>query len=279
MSKKQNQKDKEFLRSVKEQLYMETFETDVPDYSHEKVETLVKMLELEEGSDEQELAEAQKAFEERFRKKTEVKKRDKGHIYRKKALQTVAAMLAVVMLADITSEAVMDESVFHVFSWWKNQMSIVPGESTQVELKDFQEDETQIFTQIEEFAKVFGDDFLVCTWLPDGVELKEILSTQVGSSYSYMWEYGNKQKNNIINIRMYKKKGKDIAGLTGTQIENGEKLEFTNGLCAEICIANDGEYVAAFEYNEWWYLIHTSTDKEVIKSLIGGMKKYEKEFN
>ena len=277
MSKKQNQKDEEFLRSVREQLYIETFEKDVPDYSHEKVETLVKMLELEEGSDEQELEEAQKAFEERFRKNTEEnnrKNKKKNHTYRKRILRTAAAMLVIVMLADITSEAVMDESVFHMLTRWTNQITIRPGEGSAEELEDFKENETRIFTSVEEFAEEFGDDFLVCGWLPEGVELKDILCSEVENVYSYAWEYSNLEKNVCFNVRMYKKNEKDMAGLTGTKIEAGEPIEFENGINATICINHD-VYLVAFEFDGWWYLVSVESNENIVKSLIGGMVEYE----
>ena len=278
MSKKQNQKDEEFLRSVREQLYIETFEKDVPDYSHEKVETLVKMLELEEGSDEQELEEAQKAFEERFRKNTEEKNRKnkkQNPTYRTRILRTAAAMLVIVMLADITSEAVMDKSIFHMISWWENQMSIVPGESSEPEMKDFQESETRVFTTVEEFAEEFGDDFLVCTWLPEGVELRDILSTRIGNAYNYIWEYYSGECDNVISVRMYKKTEKDIAGLTGTQIKDSETVKLDNGIDAEICALKDNECLVAFEYNGWWYTIYVGKNEKVTRLMLGGMEKYE----
>lgn len=276
MSKKQNQDEKEFLRSVKEQLYIETFEKDVSEYSPEKVETLVKMVELEEGSDEQELESAREAFEQRFRTLTAEKKKKKQHTTGRRIARAVAAMLAIVLVADITSYAFMDESLFHVLNLWTNQMAILPGESTEVELEDFQENETRIFTTVEEFAEEFGDDFLVCTWLPEGVELREILSSNLDDICGYMWEYENKNNDSIVNIRIYKKTGKDLAGLTGTQIENREEVKFTNGIKASLYYVNDSsEWLAAFEYKGWWYLVHCDAGKAMIESLIGGMRKYE----
>ncbi|MDY4971794.1 MAG: hypothetical protein SO101_16335 [Lachnospiraceae bacterium] len=280
MSKKQNQKDEEFLRSVREQLYIETFEKDVPDYSHEKVETLVKMLELEEGSDEQELEEAQKAFEERFRKNTEEKNRKnkkQNHTYRKRILRTAAAMLVIVMLADITSEAVMDKSIFHMISWWENQMSIRPGESdesSEPEMEDFQESETRVFTTVEEFAEEFGDDFLVCTWLPEGVELREIDMSSVEGINCYTWIYSNEQKRNVVCIKMYEKIEEEIAGLTGTQIEDAQSMKFINGIEAIVCV-NADECMVAFEYDSWWYMIQIIENEKSMKLIIGGMDKYE----
>lgn len=275
MSKKQNQKDEEFLRSVKEQLYIETFEKDVPDYSHEKVETLVKMLELEEEGDETELEEAQKAFEERFRKAAEEKKKNRGPIRRKRIARTVAAMLAIVMLADITSEAVMDESIFHVLSLWKNQMAILPGQNSEPEPADFQESDMRVFTTVEEFADEFGEDFLVCSWLPEGVELKEILSNNCEDTYRYMWNYGSQNVDYAVSIRMYQKMEKDIAGWTGTQIVDEEVVEFNNGITATVCSMKDNESSAVFEYDGWWYMVYLDDDKEMIKSVVGGMEKYE----
>ena len=241
MSKKQNQDEKEFLRSVKEQLYIETFEKDVSEYSPEKVETLVKMIELEEGSDEQELESAREAFEQRFRTLTAEKKKKKQHTTGRRIARAVAAMLAIVLVADITTYAFMDESLFHVLNLWTNQMAILPGESTEVELEDFQENETRIFTTVEEFAEEFGDDFLVCTWLPEGVELRRILSTEAENTASYMWKYGNKLSDDIISIAMYKKTENDLAGLTGTKIEEGKPIKIANELEAKVFIMEDNE--------------------------------------
>lgn len=275
MSKKQNQDEKEFLRSVREQLYIETFEKDVSEYSPEKVETLVKMIELEEGSDEQELESAREAFEQRFRTLTAEKKKKKRHTAGRRFARAVAALLAIVLVADITSYAFMDESLFHVLNLWTNQMAILPGDSTEVELEDFQENETRIFTTVEEFAEEFGDDFLVCTWLPEGVEFKEIFAAEVDNKSCYMWKYGNEQENNVFCMRMYKKVDNEIAGLTGTQIENGITEKFINGINANICSVNNGEYIATFEYDGWWYLVYTGIDESTIKSILGGMKTYD----
>lgn len=278
MSKKHNQEENEFLKSVREQLYIETFEKDVPDYSHEKVETLVKMIELEEGSDEEELESARQAFEQRFRTLTAEKKKKKRHTAGRRFARAVAALLAIVLVADITSYAFMDENVFHVITRWTNQLTIRPGESSDVEmeLSDFQEADTKIYTSVEEFAEEFGDDFLVCTWLPEGVELREILSSNLDDICGYMWEYENKNNDSIVNIRIYKKTGKDLAGLTGTQIENREEVKFTNGIKASLYYVNDSsEWLAAFEYKGWWYLVHCDAGKAMIESLIGGMRKYE----
>lgn len=274
MSKKHNQEENEFLKSVREQLYIETFEKDVPDYSHEKVETLVKMIELEEGSDEEELESARQAFEQRFRTLTAEKKKKKRHTAGRRFARAVAALLAIVLVADITSYAFMDESLFHVLNLWTNQMAILPGDSTEVELEDFQENETRIFTTVEEFAEEFGDDFLVCTWLPEGVEFKEIFAAEVDKQTGYIWEYGNRTENNIINIRMYEKIDDDIAGLTGTEIDDGEPVEFDNGISAMVC-ENVDQFNVTFEYDSWWYLIQIVGNQELMESIIGGMETYE----
>ena len=169
----------------------------------------------------------------------------------------------------------MDESIFHMIGWWKNQFSIVPGENSEVENRNFQESDMLVFTQIKEFAEEFEDDFLVCTWLPEGVELKEIILTKCEDTYRYMWNYGNQNIDSVISIRMYQKMEKDIAGLTGTQIKDGELINFANGINARVCTVNENECLAAFEYNGWWYIIYFGTDKNIIEPVIGGMKEYE----
>lgn len=277
MNKKQDDKDNDFLQSVKKELYVETFEKDIPDYSYERVETLVKMIELEEGSEEEdrEAAEAQAAFEKKFREIAAGNRKEKRRKRAGKALRTVAAMLFIVLLADITSEAFMDESLFHVFGLWANQLAIMPGTDRETEIAVFEENNTQVFITVEEFADYFKDDFMVCAWLPEGVELKEILMTKNKDACDYLWDYGNEETDNVVNIRMYEKKGNDIAGLTGTQIEDGEIIEFDNGINATIYAMKDNECLTAFEYDGWWYLIYVGDDEITIKSLVGGMHVYE----
>ncbi|MGN0292607.1 MAG: hypothetical protein ACI4D3_01245 [Lachnospiraceae bacterium] len=237
----------------------------------------MKMIELEEGSDEEELESARKAFEQRFRTLTAEKKKMKRHTAGRRFARAVAAMLAIVLVADITTYAFMDESLFHVLNLWTNQMAILPGESTEAELEDFRENETRIFTTVEEFAEEFGDDFLVCTWLPEGVEFKKILSTDVENTASYMWKYGNKLSDDVISIAMYKKTENDLAGLTGTKIEERKSVQITDELEAKVFVMEDDEYLVAFEYNGWWYLVYVGDSEEkIMKSILGGMQAYEK---
>ncbi|MDY2626724.1 MAG: DUF4367 domain-containing protein [Lachnospiraceae bacterium] len=276
MNKKQNDKDNDFLQSVKNELYVETFEKDVPDYSYERVETLVKMIELEEGSEEEdrEAAEAQAAFEKKFREIASGNRKEKRRKRAGKVLRTVAAMLFMVLLADITSEAFMDESLFHVINRWTNQFTIRPGMDKETENIGFEKDQSLIFTRVEDFADYFDDDFLVCSWLPEGVRLKEI-SRVVSQNYNnYMWNYCNEYGEKVIGIRMYEKVSNDIAGLTGTQIEKGDDIQLKNGMNATV-YANNDEYLVAFEYEGWWYLIHSLEKKNIIIKLLEGMIEYE----
>lgn len=274
MSNNQNENDKEFLKSLREQLYIETFEKDVSEYSHEKIETLVKMIDLEEGNDEQEAARAQVAFEKKFREMTADNKKKNLHTYFRKIVQIAAVMLVIILLADTTTQAVMDESLFRVLTRWTNQITIRPGRDDDGEMSDFQEYETQIFTSVEEFAAYFNDDFLVCTWLPEGIHFERIDLSQIDDSRSYVWKYCNEKENEIINIRIYKKIDKDIAGLTGTQVEDGQTVTFANGISGTMCV-NNGVCLVAFEYNEWWYLIYSESDENILKLVVEGMVEYE----
>lgn len=278
MNKKQDDKDNDFLKSVKRELYVETFEKDIPDYSYERVETLVKMIELEEGSEEEdrEAAEAQAAFEKKIREIAAGNRKEKRRKRAGKVLRTVAAMLFIVLLADITSEAFMDESLFHVINRWTNQFTIRPGEDVEIEMEesDFEKKQNLIFTNIKEFADYFGDDFLYCSWLPDGVELGEINATICRDLKEYMWNYCDEYEEKVIGIRMYEKVNNDIAGLTGTQIGEGKNIKFKNGIDAMVYRNND-ESLIAFEYDGWWYLIHSRVKENVMISIVEGMIKYE----
>ena len=267
-----NQNDRkkhEFLDSVKEQLCVETFQADVPEYSYEKVEALVKIIDVKEGVDEDEVDESRRKFMENFA----VEEKNRHSHYRRFA-RGAAAMLVILLAADITSQAVRDQNLFHMIESWTNQLIVMPGETQPVELMDFQENETVIFENVEEFAEYFGEEFFVCGWLPEGVELKEIILSKTEDSCNYMWEYNAKQEEDKISIRMYEKKDNDIAGVVGTQIDCQKTVSFNNIIKATVYTNND-MCLGGFEYNGWWYIINSFGDEKVIESIIGGMKLYE----
>ncbi|MDY2626734.1 MAG: hypothetical protein SOW08_00225 [Lachnospiraceae bacterium] len=272
-----NQKDRrnqEFLDSVKEQLCMETFQADVPEYSHEKVEAMVKIIDVEEGVDEDEVDESRRKFMENFQRISVGQKKKNRHSHYRRFARGAAAMLVILLAADITSQAVMDQNLFHMIESWTNQLIVMPGEAQPAELSDFQENETVIFENVEEFAEYFGEEFFVCGWLPEGVELKKIRLAKVENSFNYMWEYNNENENCKINIRMNEKSDNEIAGLVGTQIENENKIIFDNGIEATVYVNND-MCMGGFEYNGWWYIINSFGDESMLESIIGGMILYE----
>ena len=128
--------------------------------------------------------------------------------------------MLVVMTADFTTKAVMDEGLFHMVSRWTNQLAIRPsvdGESQEV--LDFVEGETKYFDSIDEFAEYFGDDFLVCSWLAEGMELNNIGINRMKDFSEIFMEYTNVDKKVWkLQIWMYQEKCRETAGFTGTTI-------------------------------------------------------------
>ena len=180
-----------FQQEIQKELFAQTFQKNETEFSSEKIEHLVGLLEIENPTDDREVMEAQKAFEEKFRQTHRKAIRDNRlRTYCRKVAGAAAVLMLVVMTADFTTKAVMDEGLFHMVSRWTNQLAIRPsvdGESQEV--LDFVEGETKYFNSIDEFAEYFGDDFLVCSWLPDGVELNEIVDTSVNEFSEIFFEY------------------------------------------------------------------------------------------
>ena len=279
---KNNDENEEFLQSVKKRLYTETLRTDVPEYSHETVEALVKIIDVSEGGEaEEDAEEGLERFKDNFKVIAAAKNsgKKKKHPGRCRRLARVSvAVLMLLVAADITSQAVMDKGLFHMIESWKNQLIVVPGE-TEVEagaeeLEDFQKNETLIFTDVGEFADYFGDEFLVCGWLPEGVELKEIVLSKTEESSNYVWAYANKEKSNFVLIQMCEKVGNDIAGLTGSKLEKGKHIAYGNNIEATICVNND-VCLAGFEYNGWWYIVTIYEHETIMNSILEGMILYE----
>lgn len=267
----------EFLQSVKDQLYIETFITDVPEYSEEKIDALVKIIDVTEGVDEDEAAESYEIFMDNFERVAAMKstKQKKTRVRCRRLAQGIAVILIVLLVADVTSYAFMDASLLHVIGRWTNQISILPGESdVEPEVSLFQKAEITYFTDIKAFADYFEDDFMVCSWLPEGVELEKIKLIKLGDSCNYLWNYNNAQKENIINIRMFEKSDYELAGLTGSDIKNEESITLSNGIEAALC-NNDEEYMAIFEYNNWWYMVYVFSDEKMLIPVVEGMVRYE----
>lgn len=273
-----NQNQNRLNREINEELFQQTIKADVSEFSPKKVEYLVGLLEMEEATDEQEINEAQEKFEEFFRHK--FRKRiqlNRMKTYRKRLVGAAAALAVLFAAADITTEAVMDESLFHMVGRWKDQIEIIPGKSEDVETEavDFEEEDTQYFKTNEEFAETFGDDFLVCTWMPENVELRRIYMKSSESLTEILWEYiGDQLDDCRVEVWMYKAADNDTAGYARGLGENEYKQKYIKGNIVTYYQTEEG-ILAGFEYDGWCYTVDTSVDKDILDSIIGGMILYE----
>lgn len=268
-----NKHEKDFIESVKNELYIETFLTDEPDFSEEKIDTLVRLLELDNPTDEQKIEEEMNRFLKQF------KKDHRKEIWRRRVLESVkkaAVILILVFAADLTTQAVANESLFSMVSKWTNQIVIRPGRDLAAEeLASVDEREIKKFSTVEEFADYFNDDFLVCSWLPEGVELGEILISDGGGSFSNIWKFkGEKNGEWKIRIQINQDVGNNIAGFTGTLDNESTQTEVINGLSVTYFENKEG-YCAGFEYHDWWYFIEAHVEYDVFKTIIEGMVEYE----
>lgn len=256
--------DKKEQKYLMDQLAKETFKKDVDEFSYKRVEALVQLMEVNEPTDSKGAEEAQKKFEKKFQQMTAKKCR----INVQKFARIAAVICILVLGANLTTEALMDDNVFHMIQRWGNRYEIIPSDN-QVE---YQESDTKVFTDIEEFESYFGDDFLVCSWLPDGYELDEITYVDSGDLHNYIWNYSDKI-NNIV-IQMFSKTDNSVVSLIKSDFINEEKVDLTNEITGIICETSD-EYLVCFEYNDWWYLIY-STNKETSIKIAEGMLQHEK---
>lgn len=173
--------DKKEQQYLMDQLAEETFKKDVDEFSYKRVQALVQLMEVNEPTDPEEADKSQKEFEKYFKKMTAKKRR-----INVQKLARIAAIICILVLgANITTEALMDDNVFHMIQRWSNRYEIIPSDN-EIE---YQESDTKVFTDIEEFESYFGDDFLVCSWLPDGYELDEILYVSSKELCGYIWNY------------------------------------------------------------------------------------------
>lgn len=273
MEKKQIDKKEEFLQSVKEQLYFDTFQADPEDSSYERIEALVKILDLEEGVDEEALEKSQADFTSQFKKNIEQNQKKDSRKYWRRFSRTAAAVLAIVLAANMTSQAVMNESLFHMVLTGKNHVEIIPSKDMERDV-NYSDNATIHFDTVDDFAAYFGESFWFCSWLPDGVELEEILFTKSGNLRNYTWIYTSSETNKKIGIAISERTNNDIAGLTGTEIKNMEPFSFRNGLKGSLGVSQ-GEWIAGFEYGGWWYLLHMETDEETFREILKGMRLYE----
>ena len=224
------------------------------------------LIEANEPTDLDEIEQAQKEFEAVLKKKMARKP-----VYRIRKFAQAAAVLCLVFIgANITTEAMFDESFLHMVQSWGNMYEVIPGDN-EVEGK---ETEVRVFNDIESFDAVFSDDFLVCSWLPDGYELTEILCENNGDTINYYWTYSHSD-NSEISVRIYSIKSNITASLSGTYLGKTKQYILKNGITVNICENND-EYIACFKYQNWWYVVQTTND-EILTSLMEGMIEYEQD--
>lgn len=266
-----------FQQEIQKELFAQTFQKNETEFSSEKIEHLVGLLEIENPTDDREVMEAQKAFEEKFRQThRKAIRNNRLRTYCRKVAGAAAVLMLVVMTADFTTKAVMDEGLFHMVSRWTNQLAIRPSvDSESQEVLDFVEGETKYFNSIDEFAEYFGDDFLVCSWLPDGVELNEIVDTSVNEFSEIFFEYTTeKQQEWKMQIWMYQGENKETAGFASGLEQKVYKKVFINGRKI-IYYKKDEGLLVGFEYQDWWYLIDISVFEEnTLESILKGMVEY-----
>lgn len=281
MSKKHEmqENEKQLLKNLEEELYSETFLKDEPEFSPEKIEHIVGLLELDNPTDEQEMEESLKQFEKRFQEMYSKEiRRDKFKKYCNKLAGIAAVLMLVFMAADITTNAVMDESLFHMVCRWKNQIEIIPGkEDTTEESLAFAEGEVKTFSSAEEFDKYFEDDFLVCTWLPEDIQLSQIYVNNMNEFPEIVWKYNDTNSSERkIEVWFYRDATSDTAGLAGTLVEeNVVKEKKINGRKVTYYSNNDS-LLAGFEYDNWWYIVSIAPfDENILTSIVEGMREYE----
>lgn len=265
--------------SAKKELYAQTFLNDDSEFSVEKVRHLVGLLEVDEPTNKHEMEEAKKKFDQMFK---ETHKKEVRHSALKKysnlAAGIAAALMITFMAADITTKAVMDESLFHMVGRWTNHIEVIPGKSSiEDELASTVKGKTQYFDTIEGFAKYIKDDVLICSWLPDGVELNEIAVNDINGNSEILWEFMDKSKDEWkLQVWMYETIINDMAGITGNLELDVVGEKYINNRKV-IYYKNSDGLIAGFEYGNWWYLIDMpSFDTDVLTNIVEGMVKYEK---
>lgn len=261
MLDKKQKKEQEYLKN---ELYIETFQKREDEFSSDRVEGLVRLLEANEPTDSEEIEMAYKAFEVALKKRMARKP-----AYRIRKFAQAAAVLCLVLIgANITTEAMFDESFLHMIQSWGNKYEIIPGNNNV----DYNEAKKYIFADIEEFAEFFGDDFLVCSWLPEGYTLTEILCIDVEEGNNYYWSYFN-QKEPEIRVHIYNVKDNSVVSVSGSEFEDGKKYTLKNRIIVSICKNND-EFVGCFSYENYWYEVYAK-NAETLLSIVEGMIEYE----
>ncbi len=279
MNKNRKEHTEEFQKSIKKELYIETFQTDEDEFSPEKIESLVNLLEIEDPTDEEEIKNAQAMFEKQFLENNKVQIRQERRKRRWKQVAQVAAAAALVIIAaDTSTQAVMDKSLFHMAVEWADHIMITPGElKNETEVLEFEEEEARYFSSAEEFDENFEDGFLVFSWMPDEFKLEEIIAYDNPERCKYLWKfYSEDDPEKTIELWIYE--GVDKANAvfaTETYQERYQKV-FSNGINVTFCKNKKG-YLAGFEHGKWWYLINTSEELSVMEQMIERMEVYEEE--
>lgn len=259
-----DEKQKKEQEYLKNELYIETFQKKEDEFSSDRVEGLVRLLEANEPTDPEEIEMAYKAFEVALKKRMARKP-----AYRIRKFAQAAAVLCLVLIgANITTEAMFSESFLNMFQSWGNKYEIIPGDNDI----DCSEAENYIFADIEEFADFFADDFLVCSWLPEGYTLAEILCVDMEEGNNYYWSYFN-QNQSEIRIHIYNVKDNSVASVSSPEFEKGKKRTLNNGIIVTIC-ENDDEFVGCFSYGNYWYEVYAK-DAKTLSLILERMIKYE----
>lgn len=267
-----------FQQEIQKELFAQTFQKNETEFSSEKIEHLVGLLEIENPTDDREVMEAQKAFEEKFRQThRKAIRNNRLRTYCRKVAGAAAVLMLVVMTADFTTKAVMDEGLFHMVSRWTNQLEIIPSVSEEsTEVSDFTEGETKYFDSVDEFAGYFGDDFLVCSWLPDGVELNKIVDVSEEEFTGILFEYSKETCDWKLQVWMYENISADTAGVTGNFKFDIDKEDYIGNMKVTYYQEDNGLLIG-FECNNYWYLIDmSSNDKQILGRIVEGMITYEK---
>lgn len=261
MLNEKQEKEQEYLKN---ELYIETFQKQDEEFSVERVQGLVHLIEANEPTDLDEIEQAQKEFEAVLKKKMARKP-----VYRIRKFAQAAAVLCLVFIgANITTEAMFNESFLHMVQSWGDMYEIVPGDNE----KKCNEFENYVFADVEEFAEFFKDDFLVCSWLPEGYTFAEILCVNIGDTNAYYWTYFGQGKSEI-KIHIYDIKSNCVASIASSELEEGKRYTLDNNIIVTIC-ENDDEFVGCFSYENYWYEVYAE-NKETLFFILEGMEKYE----
>lgn len=162
-------------------------------------------------------------------------------------------------------------------SRWTNQLEIIPSVSEEsTEVSDFTEGETKYFDSVDEFAEYFGDDFLVCSWLPENVKLEYILVNNLDGLFEIVWNYKNENTEEWkMQIWMYQNMKGDTAGVAGKLKFNVVEENYIGNIKITYYEEDEGLLIG-FEYSDYWYLIDVSiNDRQILENVMEGMIKYE----